>query len=144
MRGRLMNDVPGLREPIPDNVLDPTRPQAREDRQTDTGTGGQSTSFIIGHSAAMRLVFEQIRRFAACDAPVLVTGESGTGKELVARAIHDHSRRRNEQFVAVNCAAMPAGLIASELCGYEKGAFTRVTAWKHGLIEHAHRGTLFL
>jgi DNA-binding NtrC family response regulator len=105
---------------------------------------GSPAVFMVGNSAAMAEVFEQIRRFAACDVPVLITGESGTGKELVARAIHDHSRRAAGPFVALNCAAVPATLIASELFGYEKGAFTGATARKHGHIEHAHRGTLFL
>ena len=100
--------------------------------------------FMVGNSPAMQEVFEQIRRFAACDVPVLITGESGTGKELVARAIHDHSRRAAGPFVALNCAAVPPTLIASELFGYEKGAFTGATARKLGHIEHAHRGTVFL
>jgi transcriptional regulator with PAS, ATPase and Fis domain len=102
------------------------------------------TVFMVGNSPAMLEVFEHIRRFAACDVPVLITGESGTGKELVARAIHDRSNRADGPFVALNCAAVPPTLIASELFGYEKGAFTGATARKHGHIEHAHRGTLFL
>jgi DNA-binding NtrC family response regulator len=102
------------------------------------------TVFMVGNSPAMLEVFEQIRRFASCDVPVLITGESGTGKELVARAIHDRSRRAAGPYVALNCAAVPASLIASELFGYEKGAFTGATGRKHGHIEHAHRGTLFL
>jgi DNA-binding NtrC family response regulator len=105
---------------------------------------GSPAVLMVGNSPAMTEVFEQIRRFAACDVPVLITGESGTGKELVARAIHDHSRRAAGPFVALNCAAVPATLIASELFGYEKGAFTGATTRKHGHIEHAHRGTLFL
>jgi DNA-binding NtrC family response regulator len=111
---------------------------------SDGGPSNSSTVFVVGNSPPMRDVFEQIRRFAACGVPVLITGESGTGKELVARAIHDHSRRAGGPFVALNCAAVPATLIASELFGYEKGAFTGATARKHGHIEHAHRGTLFL
>ena len=99
---------------------------------------------MVGDSPAMREVFEQIRRFAACDAPVLITGESGTGKELVARALYERSRRMGEPYVALNCAALPASLIASELFGYEKGAFTGAVSRKAGLIEHADRGTLFL
>jgi transcriptional regulator with PAS, ATPase and Fis domain len=100
--------------------------------------------FMVGNSRAMRAVFEQIRRFAACDMPVLIVGESGTGKELVARAIHDRSRRAGGPFVAINCAAVPATLIASELFGYERGAFTGANGRKAGLIERAHKGTLFL
>jgi len=102
------------------------------------------TLFMVGNSAVMYEVFEQVRRFAACDVPVLITGESGTGKELVARAIHERSGRAAGPYVALNCAAVPATLIASELFGYEKGSFTGANARKHGHIEHAHRGTLFL
>jgi DNA-binding NtrC family response regulator len=102
------------------------------------------TLFMVGNSPVMFDVFEQVRRFAACDVPVLITGESGTGKELVARAIHERSGRASGPYVALNCAAVPATLIASELFGYEKGSFTGANARKHGHIEHAHRGTLFL
>jgi DNA-binding NtrC family response regulator len=102
------------------------------------------TVFMVGNSPAMLEVFEQVRRFAACEVPVLITGESGTGKELVARAIHERSRRASGPYVALNCAAVPATLIASELFGYEKGSFTGATARKHGHVEHAHGGTLFL
>jgi transcriptional regulator with PAS, ATPase and Fis domain len=99
---------------------------------------------MVGNSPVMYEVFEQIRRFATCDMPVLITGESGTGKELVARAIHNRSSRSTGQFVAINCAAVPATLIASELFGYEKGAFTGANSRKRGQIELAHRGTLLL
>jgi transcriptional regulator with PAS, ATPase and Fis domain len=92
----------------------------------------------------MRQVSEMIGRFARTNEPVLVTGESGTGKELAARAIHDRSLRRNGPFVAVNCAAFPSSLVASELFGYEKGAFTGAAARTKGQIEHANGGTLFL
>src|SRR5215472_5698940 len=105
---------------------------------------GSPTVLMVGDSPAMLEVFDQIRRFAACDVPVLITGESGTGKELVARAIHHHSGRAAGPFVALNCAAVPATLIASELFGYEKGAFTGATARKPGHVEHAQGGTLFL
>ena len=100
--------------------------------------------FMVGNSRAMLTAFDQIRRFAKCDMPVLITGESGTGKELVARAIHDRSRRAAAPYVAINCAAVPATLIASELFGYEKGAFTGANFRKMGQIEHADHGTLFL
>jgi transcriptional regulator with PAS, ATPase and Fis domain len=92
----------------------------------------------------MRHVAELIRRFTRTDEQVLITGESGTGKELAARAIHAGSRRREGPFVAVNCAAIPSNLVASELFGYEKGAFTGANARTKGQIEHAHGGTLFL
>ena len=103
-----------------------------------------STVFMVGNSPVMLEVFDHIRKFAACDVPVLITGESGTGKELVARAIHHHSARAAGPFVALNCAAVPATLIASELFGYEKGAFTGAVSRKGGHIEHAQGGTLFL
>ena len=89
-------------------------------------------------------VRDLVRRFAACDLPVLITGESGTGKELAARAIHQESRRSTGPSVAVNCAALPASLIASELFGYEKGAFTGAATQRFGHIEHARGGTLVL
>lgn len=99
---------------------------------------------IVGDSPAMRHVAELIRRFTRTDEPVLITGESGTGKELVARAIHQSSSRSGGPFVAVNCAAIPPTLVASELFGYEKGAFTGAATRTKGQIEHAHGGTLFL
>ena len=92
----------------------------------------------------MRQVASLLRRFEQTDEPVLITGESGTGKELLARAIHDGSRRANRPFVALNCAAIPPGLVASELFGYEKGAFTGAATRSIGQIEHANGGTLFL
>lgn len=99
---------------------------------------------IIGESAAMRKVFELIRRFAATSSNVLITGESGTGKELVAKAIHAESPRRDKPFVVVNCAGVPESLIESELFGYKKGAFTGAAASRKGLVEAAQNGTLFL
>jgi len=99
---------------------------------------------IVGTSPAMQHVSEMIKRFVRTDEPVLITGESGTGKELAARAIHETSRRSNGTFVAVNCAAIPSNLVASELFGYEKGAFTGANVRTKGQIEHAHGGTLFL
>jgi transcriptional regulator with PAS, ATPase and Fis domain len=99
---------------------------------------------VVGESPAMRQVAELIKRFTRTDEQVLITGESGTGKELAARAIHAGSRRREAPFVAVNCAAIPSSLVASELFGYEKGAFTGANARTKGQIEHAHGGTLFL
>jgi transcriptional regulator with PAS, ATPase and Fis domain len=99
---------------------------------------------IVGESPGMRRVTALVRRFEQTDEPVLITGESGTGKELLARAIHDGSRRAHGTFVAVNCAAIPPGLVASELFGYEKGAFTGAAARSLGQIEYANGGTLFL
>jgi transcriptional regulator with PAS, ATPase and Fis domain len=99
---------------------------------------------MVAASPAMRQVAALLRRFMTTDEPILITGESGTGKELTARAIHDGSNRRQGPFVAVNCAAIPATLVASELFGYEKGAFTGAAARSKGQIEHADNGTLFL
>lgn len=100
--------------------------------------------FILGTSRPMCKLFETIRKFACADASVLIVGETGTGKELVASAIHQKSARANGPFRAVNCAAIPSTLIASELFGYEKGAFTGAVGRKTGLIEAARGGTLFL
>ncbi|CTP83433.1 sigma-54-dependent transcriptional regulator [Xanthomonas graminis] len=99
---------------------------------------------LLGQSAAMRTVHKRIGLAAASDLPVLVSGETGTGKELVARALHRASARASAAFVAVNCAAIPAELIESELFGYRKGAFSGAVADRAGLIREADGGTLFL
>ncbi|MBO6835499.1 MAG: nitrogen regulation protein NR(I) [Alphaproteobacteria bacterium] len=99
---------------------------------------------LIGRSPAMQDVYRVIARLTGTDLSVLITGESGTGKELVARALHDFSRRKNGPFVAVNMAAIPRELIESELFGHEKGAFTGATQRKSGRFELADGGTLFL
>lgn len=99
---------------------------------------------IVGGSAALRRVQRQVEVVAPTDANVLILGETGTGKELVARAIHRMSPRKNLPFVTLNCAAIPTGLLESELFGYERGAFTGALSQKIGRFEMAHRGTLFL
>jgi formate hydrogenlyase transcriptional activator len=99
---------------------------------------------IVGESAALRHVLKQVEAVAPTDATVLVLGETGTGKEVIARALHNLSPRRERTFVKVNCAAIPTGLLESELFGHEKGAFTGAIAQKVGRFELAHRGTLFL
>ncbi len=99
---------------------------------------------IIGESGGLRQVLKQIETVAPTDATVLIQGETGTGKELLARAIHRLSGRKDRTFIKVNCAAIPAGLIESELFGHEKGAFTGAIARKMGRLELAHEGTLFL
>jgi formate hydrogenlyase transcriptional activator len=99
---------------------------------------------IVGDSGALRQVLDQVSIVAACEATVLITGETGTGKELVARAIHRLSRRTDGPFVKLNCAAIPTGLLESELFGHEKGAFTGAIRQKIGRMEMADGGTLFL
>jgi len=99
---------------------------------------------IVGESGGLRQVLKQIETVAPTDATVLIEGETGTGKELLARAIHRLSSRSEHTFVKVNCAAIPAGLLESELFGHEKGAFTGAIARKMGRLELAHEGTLFL
>ncbi|HZA50952.1 MAG TPA: sigma-54 dependent transcriptional regulator [Myxococcaceae bacterium] len=99
---------------------------------------------MVGKSPAMEKIYELIRRIAPSEGRVLVTGENGTGKELIARAIHQHSRRESGPFVKLNCAAVPHDLIESELFGHERGAFTGAVTARRGKFELAHQGTLFL
>jgi formate hydrogenlyase transcriptional activator len=99
---------------------------------------------IIGASEALREVLDLVRIVAPTDSTALIEGETGTGKELIARAIHEHSSRRDRSFVKLNCAAIPLGLLESELFGHERGAFTGAVACKVGRFETADRGTLFL
>src|SRR6201997_1619279 len=99
---------------------------------------------IIGDSPAMQEVYERTRLVAPSDASVLILGETGTGKELIARALHRLSPRSNANFVKLNCAAIPTGLLESELFGHEKGAFTGAVTQKVGRLELADKGTLFL
>jgi PAS domain S-box-containing protein len=99
---------------------------------------------IVGRSAALKRVLGQVETVAPTDATVMILGETGTGKELIARAIHKMSRRRNFPFITLNCAAIPTGLLESELFGYERGAFTGALSQKIGRFEMANRGTLFL
>jgi formate hydrogenlyase transcriptional activator len=104
----------------------------------------QNFEDIIGGSAALRAVLEQVETVAPTDSTVLISGETGTGKELIARAIHERSSRCNRTFVKMNCAAIPLGLLESELFGHEKGAFTGAITRKIGRFELAHQGSLFL
>jgi two-component system nitrogen regulation response regulator GlnG len=115
-------------------------PSLATELASDTETGGQ----LVGTSPAMRQVYKAIGLVAAQDFPVLITGESGTGKELVARAIHQHSNRAGQTFLALNSAAIPEGLLESELFGHEKGAFTGANGKRIGKFEQCHGGTLFL
>jgi formate hydrogenlyase transcriptional activator len=99
---------------------------------------------IVGSSPALKTVLSSILKVAPTDSTVLITGETGTGKELIARAIHKGSQRAGHAFVSVNCAAIPSSLIASELFGHEKGAFTGALQQRRGRFELAHSGTIFL
>lgn len=103
-----------------------------------------SADRIVGHSAAMQEVYKTIGRVAAQDATVLILGESGTGKELVARALYHYSKRNNQPFLAINCAALPESLLESELFGHERGAFTGADQRRIGKFEQIHGGTIFL
>lgn len=119
----------------------PAKPAAIEKVEdlTTTSFGG-----MLGEGPAMQEVFNQIKKVAPFNTRVLILGESGTGKELVARALHNHSPRHSQPFIAVNCAAIPETLIEAELFGYEKGAFTGANTSRNGLVEAADGGTLFL
>src|SRR5882724_7743412 len=99
---------------------------------------------IVGSSPALQTVLSSIVKVAPTDSTVLITGETGTGKELIARAIHNHSQRSGLAFISVNCASIPSSLIASELFGHEKGAFTGAVQRRQGRFELAHSGTIFL
>src|ERR1051325_6097580 len=99
---------------------------------------------IVGSSAALRKVLSELGKGGPTDSTVLITGENGNGKELIARAIHKRSRRSSRAFISVNCAAIPQSLIASELFGHEKGAFTGALQRRLGRFELAEGGTIFL
>src|SRR5260370_6242205 len=113
--------------------------QAKKCRAADDGFGE-----IVGASEAIRKVLAFVRTVAPTNSTALIEGETGTGKELIARAIHEHSSRRDRSFVKLNCAAIPLGLLESELFGHERGAFTGAVARKVCRFETADRGTLFL
>ena len=99
---------------------------------------------LIGASGKFRLVLDQVRLVAPADCAVLIQGETGTGKELIARAVHNQSRRADGPFVKLNCAAIPAGLLESELFGHERGAYTGAVSQRMGRLQLADKGTLFL
>jgi DNA-binding NtrC family response regulator len=121
---------------------------AVESRQPDRAPAGetprQAAAWLVGVSPKMRKISDYLARVAEHDATVLLTGETGTGKELAAARIHDLSRRRKARFVSVNCAAIPDGLLESELFGHESGAFTGAVGRRDGLMQAADSGTMFL
>ena len=122
-----------LLKAVPDRLL-----------EVDTDAEGDTFEEIVGRSAALKQVLGQAVTVAPTDATALILGETGTGKELIARAIHRLSLRKDRPFITLNCAAIPTGLLESELFGYERGAFTGALGQKIGRFEMAHGGTLFL
>src|SRR6266480_364601 len=119
--------------------------ETREQQETLDRAQVQSDKLtLLGTAPAFRRAIELARKVAPTDASVFITGESGSGKEMIAQFIHHHSRRSSRPFVAVNCAALPEGLLESEMFGHRKGAFTGAVRDKPGLLEAAHGGTLFL
>src|SRR4030095_10351870 len=121
------------------------RRSAGEQKYSEDGLRGEiSFSEIVGQSASLRGVLEEVETVAPTDSTVLICGETGTGKELIARAIHNLSPRSANAFVKLNCAAIPTGVLESELFGQERGAFTGAIAQRIGRFELASRGTIFL
>ncbi len=125
-------------------VTDLRERDRQENLETEFTEGTEDFGEIVGSSLALKRMMGQVEVVAPTDATVLILGETGTGKELIARAIHRLSPRRKLPFISLNCAAIPTGLLESELFGYERGAFTGALSQKIGRFELAHRGTLFL
>ena len=121
-----------------------TKPAGVKSYSEDELRSEISFSEIVGQSAALRSVLKEVETVAPTDSTVLIHGETGTGKELIARAVHNLSGRSSNPFVKLNCAAIPTGLLESELFGHEKGAFTGAIAQRIGRFELANRGTIFL
>ena len=120
----------------------PSLPRLDDGHYQKPGLGGNEFEKIIGASRGMSGVLDQVRMVAATGCAVLIQGETGTGKEVIAQAIHDASPRRQQRFVAINCAAIPAALLESELFGHERGAFTGAVTQRVGRFQAADRGTL--
>ncbi len=120
------------------------RPRYVDNLLLKTQTSDVAQTEFIGESVAMQEVHRQVQQAASSDIPVLLLGETGTGKDLVAQAIHQQSRRSQSAYIPINVAALPSELIASELFGHEKGAFTGANEQRLGIFEQAHRGTVFL
>jgi transcriptional regulator with GAF, ATPase, and Fis domain len=133
-------ELPAFDHPASSEIEDSATPQVALD---NIELCGSAFPGIVGNSAALRRVLGLVRLVAPTDATVLINGETGTGKELIAEAIHQHSVRSNGPFVRVNCAAIPAGLLESELFGHERGAFTGAVSRVIGRFERANGGTLF-
>jgi DNA-binding NtrC family response regulator len=132
------------RDPETRRLIDEACARAVSEPDTPPAVAEDAEPYMVGASPAMHRVFAAIRKFGATNAPLLITGESGTGKELAARAVHERSAYAKGPFVAINCAALPPTLIAAELFGYEKGAFTGATQRRIGRLESAQGGTIFL
>ena len=134
-----------LQTPVPDPILEWAICSAAP---IGSGRGAREhqrpANVLMGVSAAIRKVLDEVAQIAPSKLPVMILGETGTGKELVARAVHSQSPRASKPFVAVNCGALPESLLEEEFFGHHKGAFTGATCDRKGLIEEAHQGTLFL
>jgi formate hydrogenlyase transcriptional activator len=139
--GSLASEVPPIRKNVSFEIEDATSAKVALDSNEFWGS---VLPRIVGNSDALRRVLDLVRVVAPTDTTVLINGETGTGKELIADAIHKCSDRSEGPFVKVNCAAIPAGLLESELFGHERGAYTGAVARSIGRFERAHRGTLFL
>ena len=137
----LASEVPAIKNNVSFEIEDAAPAKVALDNDELRGRGLPT---IIGNSAALRRVLDMVRVVAPTDATVLINGETGTGKELIAEAIHKYSDRSNGPFVKVNCAAIPAGLLESELFGHERGAYTGAVTRSIGRFERANRGTLLL
>jgi formate hydrogenlyase transcriptional activator len=134
-------ELPAINHPASSEIEDATSAKVALDNNELSGSG---LPRIVGNSAGLRRVLGMVRIVAPTDATVLIDGETGTGKELIAEAIHNCSDRSKGPFVKVNCAAIPAGLLESELFGHERGAYTGACTRSIGRFERANRGTLFL
>jgi Nif-specific regulatory protein len=142
--GTLLQEFASLIAVAVKNALDHRRLSEKQRKLTDQLAERQGYGQIIGESKAMKDLLELVDEIADTDATVLISGETGSGKELIARALHLKSHRRDQEFVALNCAAIPENLIESELFGHEKGAFTGAQQRKLGWSDAANKGTLFL
>jgi sigma-54 specific flagellar transcriptional regulator A len=131
---------------VQNTALDKNTPDISDQSQISSSQVNPKCGFphIIGQSAKMREVFDLIQKVADCDSTILLNGETGTGKGMVARAIHQRSKRRDKPFISINCGAIPENLLESELFGHVRGAFTGATSSKQGKFELADGGTILL